>query len=324
LIRSILGLLLPAALLSCAGAAAPPVRIRLEGPPELPFLVLEAPGPGIRAVVSPGSAGRIVRFTKEGTDLLHQPPDGRPGGYALDVGPEPRTVSLPHPEVSRQPYEWAKMGDLGITLTSAPCPSLGLRVYRQVSMDAATGALGVVARMKNVSGTEQSWCFWDRTLARGGGFTLMPLNPRSRFKAGWVLGKRASRRPWDYDGDHPAHENCRVLDGVLVVRSRGPEQKVGADSDQGWIGYVLGDLLFVKYFAYDPRGNYTDGGLSVAHYFNETFAELEPIGPEVVLPPGGESVFAERWTLRRLDRPVETFEEARAAAATVPPSPLPR
>jgi hypothetical protein len=322
-VRSILGLLLPAALLSCAGPAAPPVRIRLEGPGDLPLLVLEAPGPGVGAVVSPSSAGRIVHYTQGGSDLLWQPPGGRGGGYGLDVGPEPRTVPVPHPEVDRQAYEWAKLGDLGITVTSAPCPSLGLRIHRQVTLEAATGALLVVARMKNISAREQSWCFWDRTLARGGGFTLIPLNPKSRFKAKWVLGRRSALRPWDYDGDRPAHENCRVLDGVLVVRSRGPEQKVGADSDQGWIGYVLGDLLFVKYYAYDPRGNYTDGGLTVAHYYNQNFAELEPIGPEVGLPPGGESIFPERWTLRRLDRPVETFEEARQAAASIPPSPLP-
>ena len=321
-VRSISAALLWTALLSCAGPQAPPARIRIEGQPAL--LLLEAPGPGVVAAVSPDRAGRIVRYALGGGDILWQPPDGRGGGYGLDVGPEPRTVPLPHPEVDRQPYEWAKLGDLGVTLTSAPCASLGLRIHRQLSIDPASGALSIVARMKNISAQEQSWCFWDRTLAAGGGFTLIPLNPKSRFKAKWAIGKRNERKLWDYDGDAPAHENCRVLGGLLVVKSVGPEQKVGADSDAGWIGYVRGDLLFVKYYAYDPGGKYSDGGLSVAHYFNARFAELEPIGPEVALPPGGEYVFPERWTLVRLAAPVATFEEARAAASSIPPSPLPR
>lgn len=321
-VRTISAVLLSAGLLSCAAEpAGPPARIRWEGQP--PLLFLEAPGPAVVATVSPDRAGRIVRYSLGADSILWQAADGKGGGYGLDVGPEPRTVPLPHPEIDRQAYEWAKLGDLAVTLASAPCPSLGLRVHRQVSIDAATGALAIVARMKNVSAQEQSWCFWDRTLAVGGGFTLIPLNPKSRFKAKWVIGRRNAKKLWDYDGDAPAHENCRVLDGMLVVKSVGPEQKVGADSDAGWIGYVLGDLLFVKYYAYDPKGNYTDGGLSVAHYFNQRIAELEPMSPEVALPPGGESVFPERWTLRRLDAPVATFEEARVAAATVPPSPLP-
>jgi hypothetical protein len=129
---------------------------------------------------------------------------------------------------------------------------------------------------------------------------------------------------WDYDGETPAHESCRVLDGVLVVKSIGPEQKVGADSDAGWIAYVRGRVLFVKYYAYDPAGRYTDGGLSVAHYFSQTIAELEPISPEVTLAPGGDYVFPEKWTIALLDEAVTTPEQARAAAESIPPSPFAR
>jgi hypothetical protein len=60
--------------------------------------------------------------------------------------------------------------------------------------------------------------------------------------------------------------------------------------------------------------------LSVAFYFNERFSECEPISPEVTLKPGEEYVFPERWVLLELDREVTTPEEARAAAARIPPS----
>jgi hypothetical protein len=323
--RQVAFALLSAGFLSCVSdPAAPPASIRLEGRAEEPVLRFLAPGPEVAASLAPGRAGRLTHYSLGGEEILFQSPDGRGNsGFGLDLGPEPRTVPLPHPEVDRKPYEWAKVGDQAVTVMSSPSPALGVRVHRQVSIDARTGALSIVSRLKNVSGQAQSWCFWDRTLAAGGGYTIIPLNPASRFRAKWVLGRRNAKRLWDYDGESPAHDNCRILDGMLVVRSVGPETKVGADSQAGWMAYVRGDLLLVKYYAYDPKGNYTDSGLSVAHYFNQSFAELEPLSPEASLPPGGEYVFPERWTLRRLRAPVTSFDEARAAASEIPPSPLP-
>jgi hypothetical protein len=109
---------------------------------------------------------------------------------------------------------------------------------------------------------------------------------------------------------------------MLVSKSQGKEQKMGADSDAGWIAYIRGRLLFVKYYPYKADGAYVDNGLSVAHYFNENLAELEPLSPEAKLAVDGEYVFPERWTLTRLPQNVTTHEEARQVAASIPPSPF--
>jgi predicted membrane-bound mannosyltransferase len=85
---------------------------------------------------------------------------------------------------------------------------------------------------------------------------------------------------------------------------------------------MRGKLLFVKYFPFVPGGNYIDNGISVAHYFNDTIAELEPLSPEARLKLEGEYTFPEHWTLTRLDRDVTTHEEARAVADRIPPSPF--
>ena len=53
-------------------------------------------------------------------------------------------------------------------------------------------------------------------------------------------------------------------------------------------------------------------------------SELEPLSPEVTLRPEAEYLFPERWTLTRLDRDVTTHEDARAVAASIPPSPFAR
>ena len=182
----------------------------------------------------------------------------------------------------------------------------------------ADGSMVIEQSMRNVSDREQSYSHWDRSLCKPGGFAFFRINRKSRFPAGWGIGRRAKKQPWEYEVEKPAHPNIKVLDGVVVARASGPEQKIAADTDAGWIAYARGRLLFVKHFPYDPRGNYSDCGMSVACYFNDRFAELEPLSPEVRLNPQQEYVFAEKWTLTLLDEEVTAHEQVRALADRIP------
>ncbi|HLY11485.1 MAG TPA: hypothetical protein VKW04_19440 [Planctomycetota bacterium] len=312
-------------LLACSTPATRvPGRLKVEpflgADPALHFIAADAK---ILAVAIPQAGGRVVHYSLDGDNILYNPmKNGQPqpgGGYGLDLGPE-RTIP-PHPALWTGKHAWAMLGDI-VTITSLRDPAVGLRVEKNLMIDGATGALDILQRMKNGSDGERAWCFWDRTLCRAGGFGIIPLNPKSRFPAKWVLGTRRGPLWWEYNGTNPSHPGVKVLDGVLVTKAEGPEQKVGADSDAGWIAYIRGSLLFVKYFPYVPDGDYVDNGLSVAHYFNDTIAELEPLSPEARLKPEGEFTFPEHWTLSRLSHEVTTHEEARAVAATIPRSPF--
>ena len=324
-----------AALLSCSGEKTPrtPPQVRVD--PHLTADIaihLEAPDAKVVAVVVPQAAGRIVHYGLDGRNVLWNPDKNgqlqAAGGYGLDLGPE-RTIAR-HPVIWEQKHLWGKLGANIVSLSSERDPAVGMRVSKQLSMDGSTGALDILQRMTNVSDREQSYCFWDRTLCKAGGFTVIPLNSRSKFPAKWVIGRRkvvdgkVDPYWWEYNGTDPSHPGIRVLDGMVVAKSIGKEQKIGADSDAGWIAYVHDRLLFVKYYPYHPDGKYVDNGLSVAHYFRENLAELEPLSPEATLRPEGEYLFPERWTLTRLDRNVTTHEEARKIASTIPPSPFTR
>jgi len=300
---------------SCAGPA-PRVPGVLKVEPFQgvdPAIHLNAPEAKVAAVAVPQNAGRIVSYALDGENILTG------GGYGLDLGPE-RTIPA-HPAIWRGKHTWATLGDIA-TITSERDLAVGMRVGKNLMIDGATGALDLLQRMTNVSGAESAWCFWDRTLCKSGGYCVIPLNPKSRFPAKWVLGTRRGPVWWEYDGISPAHPNVNILGGMLVAKAGGKEQKVGADCSAGWIAYMRGRLLFVKYFPYFPGGNYIDNGISVAHYFNDSVAELEPLSPEARLKPEGEYTFPERWTLTRLDREVTTHEEARAVAESIPASPF--
>ncbi len=310
---------------SLTGLSPAPIRVGAYLDAE-PALIFEAADAGVTAVCLPAVAGRIVHYSLGGENILWNNPDAqgkdRPqGGYGLDLGPEMRGLPR-HAAIWEAPHQWGLLAGGVATVASGADAALGMKVDKQLALDAATGNLEIIQRMRNISGAEQAYCIWDRTLCKSGGWTLIPLNRKSRFPARWALGKRITPAKWEYDGVAPSHPNMKVIDDLLVVRSIGPEQKVGADSDAGWIAYIRGRLLFVKYYPYTADGLYSDGGLSVAHYYNDRIAELEPISPEIKLPPSSDYTFPERWTLTRLEQEPRTAEEAAAIAELVPSSPF--
>ncbi|PYI81497.1 MAG: hypothetical protein DME26_19880, partial [Verrucomicrobia bacterium] len=171
------------------------------------------------------------------------------------------------------------------------------------------------------SDKEIAYCLWDRTLCKGGGYALFPLNPKSRFKAHWSIRRQSAGR-YSYDGDNPADDRVRVIDGVLVTEAKGLPLKVGADSDAEWIAYARGKLLLVKYYPYFASGDYTDGGNSVEFYCDNRVAELEPLSPESRLKPNENYAFPEKWVLIQLESEVTSPEAARSLVRKIPPSPF--
>ena len=197
-----------------------------------------------------------------------------------------------------------------MSLTSETDKNLGMAIDKQILMAPDTGELGIVQRMRNESASTKSYCLWDRTLCKGGGFAFFPLNKHSKFKSGWSVRARIENK-YVYDSESPSLPQVHILDGVLVTETAGEPSKLGADSDAGWVAYVRGKLLFVKYFPYNRKGNYTDGGNFVQVYFDQRVAEIEPLSPEIKLEPGQNYSFPEQWVLIPLKREVTTVQQAR-------------
>ena len=131
-----------------------------------------------------------------------------------------------------------------------------------------------------------------------------------------------------YESEKPADPRVRILEGVLVAQAKAlpgaSELKVGADSDAGWIAYVRGKVMFVKFFPVFPKGNYSDGGNTVEFYCSDRVAELEPLSPEVTLKSGENYSFPEQWTLIELEKEVTSYDQARALVKRIPKSPFAR
>ncbi|MBI2928558.1 MAG: hypothetical protein HYY24_23055 [Verrucomicrobia bacterium] len=285
-------------------------------------------GGGARVIVAPAVGGRIVHYGLNGQNILYELPgsEGKTlantpeglsvGGYQCDVGPELR--GLPdHKGLWLGPYRGETPRNHTIRLTSEPDRNFGVQLEKEIIFDPQTGELGLTQTMKNITNKSIAFCLWDRTLCQGGGFAFFPLKKNSRFKAGWSIRKTVSGK-FVYDGTKPVSPKVKILDGVLVAEATGESTKIGADSDAGWIAYARGKVLFVKYYPYFERGNYSDGGNSVELYWDERVAELEPLSPEDRLLPGNSYSFPEKWTLLPLTEEVTTHEQARALVGRIP------
>lgn len=287
----------------------------------------------VRTVIVPAAGGRALHYSANGENIFYLGENlhgktladlnggGAHGGHQIDIGPELGNVP-PHPALWWGEYSWHATGPYAVEVTSRPDAATGLKVTKSFTMDPDNGELGVQQTMANTSDKVVKYCFWDRTLCLNGGFAVIPLNQKSRFKNKWALRVKDADGRWQYDGAASAPAEVTILEDHLIVSCRGAVTKVGADSDAGWIAYVRGDLMYVKYFPYFADGQYADGGCSAEVYFDPRVAEMEPLSPEIELQPGDDYDFPEKWSLVKLNESVSTPEQALAATRKMSPSPF--
>lgn len=293
-------------------------------------------GGDCKAIVVPAVGGRVLQYSINGENILFESPGSlgatlltrsnfSAGGYQCDIGPELRGIP-DHRWLWQGPWQARVPRASTVHTFSEPEMTVGLQLDKEIIIDPDTGDLGITQRMRNIINHDTSFCLWDRTLCKGGGFAMFPLSRKSRFKAGWSIRQGQRVPEYRYEGDKPSDPRVRIMEGVLVAEAKAlpdaREMKVGADSDAGWIGYARGKILFVKYFPVFAKGNYSDGGNTVEFYCNDRVAELEPLSPEILLKSGENYTFPEKWTLVELEKEVTGYEQARALVKRIPPSPF--
>lgn len=287
----------------------------------------------VQMVMIPQVGGRIVHFSLNGENILFENTAslGKTlltsvvplwvGGYQCDFGPEMRGIPE-HSDLSMGTYGWEATGKFAAKSFVTNDPVLGVSLEKQFLLAPDSGDLGLIQKWRNTSATNQSYCLWDRTACKNGGYVFFPVNKKSRFKAGWSIRYQAANGKYFYESQTPYLSGVRVIDGVLVAQAIGMVTKIGADSDAGWMAYTRGNQLFIKYFPYYSKGRYTESGNSVELYFDQQLMEFGPVSPETELAPGGEFAFPEKWVLIGLKKEITSFEEARKLVKKIGRSPF--
>lgn len=203
--------------------------------------------------------------------------------------------------------------DHGVRLTGGPD---GEGVAKTISLR-QRGAVTVVDHTLLNAGNAPIQCAaWAITQLTPGGVAVLP-QPLAPSDPDGVLPNRLIVL-WPYT-DPAAPEialgasELRIHASAATTRS-----KVGQPNRRGWIAYVLGSEVFVKWSPlHDDALAYVDFGATIECYRDHRFLELESLSPLTELAPGAALHHREVWTLIELRG--RSLEEVLASLPGKPP-----
>ncbi|MFH1006890.1 MAG: hypothetical protein V1800_05215 [Candidatus Latescibacterota bacterium] len=258
-----------------------------------------------RVILGLHGGGRVLEYSWKGENAIYldaaqngwkygpEKSGIDPYGGRLDIGPE---VVIPrHPDLWLGSWEGEITGPGAARLISVEDAATGVQLVREFQLDPVSSQLTCTQIIRNISDEDKHWCHWSRTLAQGGGICLIPLTRPSRFPNNYIM-----YGPGPVMNYLPNDPNILVRQEFLEITGPPSQPKLGMDSCEGWLGYLMrNDLLFVKRFPTYPDRVYNEmAGLTISIYYCENrFCELEPIGPMEHIPPGGSVSFTETWWL---------------------------
>ena len=259
----------------------------------------------VKVILEPNLGGRVIAYQVQGKNVLYvdsthngktlekdritQPSAGR-----FDIGPEATTPR--HPLLWAGSWSARIINASTVKLSSQADTATGVKIERIFRLSKISSRLSCTQRVTNVSLKSIQCNHWSRTFALGGGISLSPKNPQSRFPMGYCI-----YRPQRLIDFRPATEaNVRLREGIVEILNTPSDPKFVMDGIEGWLAYLApNDLLFVKKFPIYPRQPYAEVTAATASiwYFQDKMVEIEPIGPAETLKPGQSFAFTEKWWL---------------------------
>ena len=229
-------------------------------------------------------------FAQLGEDVAIDLPDSGTfrfhGGHRLWAAPE-------IPSVTYSPDDHScvvSTGDNGLTIT-APADAAGLVKEMSVRLDG--NGLVVDHRLTNAGSGPASIAAWAITQFRLGGSALLPIGPSTvgdRFQADRSIAI------WPYT--NLTDPRLSWQEGTAVVQAiAGPRFKIGSGPSPGRLGYLIDRQLFTKEIAPAGAGAYADRGAVGQVFVDDSFCELESVGPIVGLEPGSSVNHREFWEI---------------------------
>jgi hypothetical protein len=180
----------------------------------------------------------------------------------------------------------------GVELCGAVENATGLQKCIRVRFTADGDGIQLTHMLCNRSERTVQMAAWAITMLRPGGTAVLPQNPG---KADGLLPNR-NLSLWPYTQvDDP---RLQLGDQFITLQAvpGGTSVKIGQYLSAGWLGYQLGEMLFVKRFS-GQAGNYPDGNCNAEVYLCDEFVELESLGQLAEVEPGGCLTHEEEWLL---------------------------
>ncbi len=258
----------------------------------------------VRVVLEPNLGGRILVYALNEKNVLYvdKKDDGRiyepgvfihPSAGRFDIGPE-HTIP-PHPKLYMGMWSAKITGPRQAEMISQADSVTGVQLVRKFKLAKSGSMLEFTQIIRNIGQENRCYCHWGRTLAKGGGIALAPVNNNSRYPEKYIIygpGKIMNFRPEN-------ETNIRVKENIMEITDTPSQPKIITDSYDGWLAYITkDDQLFIKKFPVFSNKTYGEMAANTACiFYKELYCEVEPIGPMEFIKPGQEKSFTEYWYL---------------------------
>jgi hypothetical protein len=218
-----------------------------------------------------------IDFPDSGTFRFH-------GGHRLWAAPEIPSITYAPDDHQCE----VSAGDDELTIT-APADASGF--VKQLSVGLDGNGLAVDHRLTNAAPESASVAAWAITQFRLGGVALLPIAPSV---AGDELQADRSLVLWSYT-DLTDPRLSWQPSAAVVAATTGPRFKIGSGPNPGRLGYLIDGQLFTKEILSAGVGPYADRGAVGQVFVEDSFCELESVGPIVTLEPGSSITHREFW-----------------------------
>lgn len=264
--------------------------IRLENE-ALSLWVTRSVGPRIIGLALHGDDNLFALLPTETTECPGRGTYSFRGGHRLWYAPEDlRRTYLPDDE----PLTIDQVEN-GVLVIQPPEGPTGIQKSLTIILPGAGARVVVDHTLHNQGEAAIELAPWAITQLKPGGVAVLPQETALADEYGLLPNRHIVL--WPYTridsphitwGDRYLFIEAMMQDGAL---------KIGFPNPTGWLGYAVGETLFVKHAAYQPQATYFDRGSSSECYCNSRFLELETLGPRVTLSPGKSVTHRETWAV---------------------------
>ena len=248
----------------------------------------------VEALVTRSVGPRIIRYGLVGGENIlceipgHQGGSGEKewmnrGGHRLWLAPEAPDFTY---ELDNEPYAEATAIAGGVHTRQNPGPLTGVQKEMDVVLDQGTGFLKLHHRLTNRGSGTVRLALWTVNVMGPNGREIIPLPPKAPHSPSTLLPNQRLAL-WSYSD---LSDKRWTWGSRFIFLRQDPNdntnQKLGLCNKFGWVAYERAGMLFVMKFPFCEGVEYPDFGCNYETFTNNTFTELESIGPMVTLAPG--------------------------------------
>jgi hypothetical protein len=226
------------------------------------------------------------------------------GGHRFWIAPEvkPLTYELDNSPISVEAIPG------GVRTLQPTGPLSGCAKTMEITLSANSNRVNVRHTLTNKGAKPVRLAPWAVSVMAPDGMEVIP-RPAYIAHTDRVL----HNQEWSLWGYTDLQDSRLTLGNRYVFfrqdRTKGPN-KLGIAHREGWVGYLLGEFLFINRFGFDEKATYPDGGVNFETFSNEDMLEIETLGGLTDLAPGASVTLEEDWDLHRGIGQVETEDDA--------------